>query len=289
MVPNDDPEEVRMPVAITTLVENSGGQHKSLVAEYGLSFLIETKDSAILFDTGQSDRFLQNAYYLRKDPATEVTQVVLSHGHYDHTGGVPEMLRATERALELHVGSGFFAPKYGVNGPALEYNGNCFCRADLEERGHAVHEHLSDVTEIADGVFVVTNFERSEDPDWANPRFVVAGPSGLEVDPFADEVAVVLKTARGVVLLVGCSHPGILNIIATVRARFSEPLYAVLGGTHLMEASGARLHRAVSAFASLENTLLGMSHCTGEAVMERLAEITPNYFHNRTGTTLIFE
>ena len=281
-----------MAFTITTLVENSAGKHKSLTAEYGLSFLVRSGTDCVVFDTGQSDLFLRNAKYLRENPADDVTQVVLSHGHYDHTGGFPELLRATTRNLTLHIGSGFFTPKYGVNGPALEYNGNRFSRADIEQHGHSVQEHSEELTEILENVFVVTKFDRTQDPDWPNPGFVIPGRTGFEIDRFEDEVSLVVKTKQGLVLLVGCSHPGILNIVATVQQRFEEPIYAILGGTHLMEASGARLHKALSALSALssrDGTLLGMSHCTGETAMGRLAELSEHYFHNHTGTSLILE
>ncbi|MFW5995062.1 MAG: MBL fold metallo-hydrolase [Spirochaetia bacterium] len=274
-------------VSITTLVENSAGDHKSLSPEHGVSFLIKSGDEQIIFDTGQSERFLRNAAFLGEDPAKRVSTVVLSHGHYDHTGGLTHLLSATEQRVSIHVGKGFFEPKYSVSGPALEYVGNRLGRAQIQAAGHRVVEHDTDVTEVADGVFLVTNFERLRDPDWLNPRFVIPGPSGFQTDHFNDEVSVVVKTSRGNVLLVGCSHPGILNIIESVRARFEEPLYAVLGGTHLIEASGSRLHNAIGALSELKDTLLGMSHCTGDTAMKRLAEVAPHYFHNHTGSTLM--
>lgn len=278
-----------MSVSITTLVENSAGDHKSLGPEHGLSFLIKSGDEQVIFDTGQSERFLQNAAFLGEDLPKRVSTVVLSHGHYDHTGGLTHLLGASEQRLNIHVGTGFFEPKYSVSGPAFEYVGNRLDRAQIEAAGHRVVEHDSDVTEVAEGIFLVTNFERVRDPYWLNPRFVIPGRSGFQTDQFNDEVSVVVKTSRGIVLLVGCSHPGILNIIASVRARFAEPLYAVLGGTHLIEASGSRLHNAIGALSKLENTLLGMSHCTGDTAMKRLAEVAPHYFHNHTGSTLMIE
>ena len=75
-----------MSIQITTLMENSLGEHTGLKTEHGLSFLIETEGSSVLFDLGQSGAFLHNAEKLCKD-LSDVTHVVLSHGHYDHTGG----------------------------------------------------------------------------------------------------------------------------------------------------------------------------------------------------------
>jgi 7,8-dihydropterin-6-yl-methyl-4-(beta-D-ribofuranosyl)aminobenzene 5'-phosphate synthase len=277
-----------MPVTITTLVENSPSEHLGLQAEHGLSFLIQSGTETIVFDTGQSDRFLSNASQLNLDLPRVVTRVVLSHGHYDHTGGLRALLNQTERNLTIDVGAGFFSPKYALNGPSLVYLGNNFGRDELIARGHTVTEHSADTTEIAPDVYIITAYRRDVDREWPNERFVVPDASGnMVMDRFDDEISIVARSDRGLVVLVGCSHPGILNILATVEDRFSDPIYAVLGGTHLVEASGSRLDRAIESLAARGDTLLGMSHCTGEEAMGRLAEVSPHYFHNHTGVRLI--
>lgn len=275
-----------MSVVVTTLVENSAGEHKSLAPEHGLSFLVDTGEHKLVFDTGQTDRFMRNAEYLGYELAHEVRHVILSHGHYDHTGGLRHLLERSENPITVHVGDGFFVPKYSAVGPALEFLGNRFTRHDIERQGHGVTEHVDNVTEIVPDVHIVTNFERKEDPQWHNERFVLVDSHGQRPDPFDDEVSLVIKTRKGLVLLVGCSHPGILNIVSTVRRRFSESIYAVLGGTHLAEATGRRLHGALAGLAALEGTLLGVSHCTGPTASERLKDLSDNCFENHTGSVL---
>ncbi len=279
-------------ITITTLVENSPGDHRSLKAEHGISFHIQPGNGpALLFDTGQTGLLISNARYLSVD-LEAVEQVVLSHGHYDHTGGLVPLLHHVKSRPSIHVGQGFFNPKYSVNGPGKNYLGMNFSKADVYAVRCALVEHREDTTEIAPGIFLITNFHRNLDPDWPNPRFVIPSTEKTEqwvTDPFTDEVSLVLRTPRGLVLLVGCSHPGILNIMDTVRSRFKEPLYAVLGGTHLVEADNQRLTRVLDYLETMPDLVLGMSHCTGSAAMEKIKQRCPGYYHNFTGSSLIID
>ncbi|NCN05559.1 MAG: MBL fold metallo-hydrolase [Spirochaetales bacterium] len=279
-------------MTVTTLIENSPGAHRTLEAEHGISFLIRTGEKTILFDTGQTGKIISNAHRLGIALEEQVDQVVLSHGHYDHTGGLISLLGLVPTPPPIHVGAGFFRPKYSRSGPTCTYIGPDFTRADLESRGSRVQEQSSDTLEIVPGVYGVTNFDRTLDPDWPNPRFVLpefsstGEISSWVVDSFDDEVALVLDSPQGLVLLVGCSHPGILNMIYTVETRFGKPLAAVLGGTHLVEAHGPRLEKVLQALEARPSILLGMSHCTGKEAMAEIEKRCSGYYHNCTGTSL---
>ncbi len=276
-----------MSVTITTLVDNTPGEHDGLRSEHGLSFYIETPAHALLFDTGQSKAFFDNASVLNLPVLDRITHVVLSHNHYDHTGGLSTLIQNTHNPLHIHVGQGFFTPKYALNGPSRMYLGSSFTREELITSGQHVHEHRDDLEAILPDVYLITNFPRNVDTAWKNPRFVIPEGDSYVTDSFSDEISVVIRTPKGLVLLVGCSHPGILNIISSVQQRFKEPLYAVLGGTHLVEAQGHRLDQAIGFFKQMDRTLLGMSHCTGDYGMKRLQEVCSNYYHNHTGDSLI--
>jgi len=113
-----------MSLKITTLIENNPGEHKALLFEHGLSFFIEKDDCRILFDTGQSSAYLANASQLKID-LSHLDYVVLSHGHYDHSGGFRALTKLTTR-FTLLTGQGFFDEKYGVNNGTAEFIGNNF-------------------------------------------------------------------------------------------------------------------------------------------------------------------
>lgn len=271
---------------ITTLVENSPGEHTALVVEHGLSFLIETETTTLLFDTGQSDAFLKNAQRLQKD-LSKVEHVVLSHGHYDHSGGFRPFCEAPHaNPFTVWTGAGFFVPKYGRYNASYQYLGNDFGPSFLAERAIA-HRTVQGVEEIAPGVWVVTDFPRIHSDEVIHPRFVLREDGAWKSDLFTDEVLLVLETPKGLVVVVGCSHPGILNMLDTVGERFDRPLYALIGGTHLVEADVMRTHHTIAAFKERGIEILGISHCSGaDAIAISLGQSEAN-FHNQTGSTLL--
>jgi 7,8-dihydropterin-6-yl-methyl-4-(beta-D-ribofuranosyl)aminobenzene 5'-phosphate synthase len=276
---------------ITTLIENHADAHHTLKSEHGISFLIEYGDTTLLFDTGQSGKFLDNARDLNVDLRT-VDHVVISHGHYDHTDGLPFLAGSVTADFTLHVHRDFFDPKYATDGAGDEepvtYKGCSWTREWAEETLSGLDLITGSGRELVPGLHIVTDFDHPHPLEVKNPRFVVRRPGSteLEVDDFRDEVALVLETEKGLVVLVGCSHPGIMNILDTVAARFSEPIYAVLGGTHLIEAHGERLTAALGYLANGSIGKLGLSHCTGDEAMDTLEKSSSVFYRNVTGTGL---
>ncbi|MEW5774832.1 MAG: MBL fold metallo-hydrolase [Thermodesulfobacteriota bacterium] len=273
-----------MSLTVTTLIENSPGEHKGLAAEHGLCLHVAAGGHSILFDTGQSGAFLGNAAKLNID-LSGLDHVVLSHGHYDHSGGLRRLADAAS-GFRLTVGRGFFAAKYGDRGAACEYLGNDFGEAFLEERG-IPWSHLDEpVRRIAPGVHVVTGFPRRHPDELVNPRFKILADGALRPDPFDDEVLLALESDRGLVVLLGCSHPGVKNMLDTVRERLGQPIHAVLGGTHLVEASRPGLDRTLDYFRESDIAVIGVSHCTGDTALGELKGFADRFYHNRTGSVL---
>mgnify|MGYP006270681245 CR=1 FL=1 len=278
---------------ITTLIENRPGSNRSLTTEHGISFLIEHHGRSVLFDTGQSGAFVDNASILLRD-LSKVEHVVLSHGHYDHTNGLPRLLehwdRATTPLPPLHVHPRFFDPKHAVSGPSLTYIGPSWNRQWCEHQGLSVEFVDRTGGELLPGVHIVTGFDRTHPREVNNPRFVVERTPGatLEIDDFRDEISLVIETDPGLVVLVGCSHPGIMSMLDTIRSRFPQPVYAVLGGTHLVEAHGDRLEEALTYLQDPAAGTLGLSHCTGDEAMALLeAQNGPRFYRNVTGSSLM--
>jgi 7,8-dihydropterin-6-yl-methyl-4-(beta-D-ribofuranosyl)aminobenzene 5'-phosphate synthase len=275
-----------MPIEITTLIENSQGEHTGLITEHGLSFLIETGKSSTLFDTGRSNAFLKNAKLLGKR-LDGVAHVVLSHGHYDHSGGFQSFVQSrADRAFTLHTGEGFFAEKYARFNASYQYLGNDFDQEYIKEQG-ITHHTITGKTEIVPGVWALTHFKRNHAEETIHPRFVLRGQAGWVEDRFDDEVLLVVETGKGLVMLVGCSHPGILNMLDSVHQAFNKPVYALLGGTHLVEADRPRVARSIQVFQEKGIEVLGINHCSGAEAIKLATEHSSIHFHNSTGSCLI--
>lgn len=272
-------------IRITTLVENTPGEHLALHPEHGLSFFLEVSGRAILFDSGQSGMFLENAKKLRLDPSS-LEYVVLSHGHYDHSGGF-RSLANLPGSRRLVVGKGFFEDKYAVRNGGYEFLGNDFTRDFLEERGIPYTELSEPTLEIVPGVFVLGSFPRLHKDETINPRFRLFRDGRFVPDPFDDEIMIAVDTPDGIVALLGCSHPGMRNMLDAAKARLGKTVRAVLGGTHLVEAAEPGLSASLEYLSRQGMEIVGVSHCTGPAAMKRLEGSGTAYFHNRTGSSLV--
>ena len=274
-------------IRITTLIENSPGEHHGLRYEHGISFFIEKDGHSLLFDTGQSPAFIGNAAHLNL-PVTSAEYVVLSHGHYDHSGGFP-FFAEESTSFQLVTGPGFFTPKYAYRSGSYDYLGNPFDEEFLEEMEIDHHEVKKEVEELLPGIFVLSRFPRIHPEEVINPRFMLRTEEGFVPDPFDDEVLLAVDTPRGMAVLLGCAHPGMRTMLDSVRKRLGRPIAAVLGGTHLVEAKGGALEKSLEYLRGEEIEIVGVSHCTGQAAAARLQEENDRYFPNVTGSSLFFE
>lgn len=273
-----------MSLQVTTLVENTQGEHLALLNEHGISFCIEKDGHKLLFDTGQSDAFLYNADQMKID-LTDLEYVVLSHGHYDHSGGLIHLMEMTS-SFNLVLGKGFFIEKFAYRNNSYEFLGNNFNEDFLTDNDINYRFVEDDVTELVPGVYVITNFPRKHENEVINPRFKILKDGKFEQDLFKDEVLVTIDTPKGLVVILGCSHPGMRNMLDAVKSLLNKPIYAVLGGTHLVEAQGEMFDMSIDYLNNEGIEVVGVSHCTGQQAMKALSSSNDRYFHNRTGSSL---
>lgn len=279
---------------ITTLIENTQDDAGCLAYEHGLSLYIEFMGKRILFDTGQSGIFLENAKTLGKE-IKGLDYVMLSHGHYDHSGGLMKLVEELDEKTKLYVGKGFFAPKYKrLSDGTYRDNGNPFTEAELTEqltaRGIASVTVDENVVYVNDKIVIFKNFKSVTSYEHHNPDFCIwqeplccggiCHLGGYAMDEFTEEIALGLLTSKGLVLIVGCSHVGIMNILEHVKTYCDIPIYCVLGGTHLVAADEQRILQTIKDLKRFGVRKMAVSHCTGEAAKKLLSEQFGEHFQN---------
>ena len=270
-----------MSVQITTLNENTA--NSGFVAEWGLSILIEADGLRLLLDTGPGFSTVYNAQLLGIDFAT-VDRIALSHGHFDHTGGLFEVLRRS-REIDIVAHPEVWGSKYAVRGGAERYIGIPFTQEQLENLGahfSLTREPLwiTDTMVTSGEIPIVTDYEEID-----SNLFVKKGED-LVPDTVPDDLALAVKTELGLAIILGCAHRGMINTTKHFQEITGEErVYSVIGGTHLISASPERMALTAAALREIGIKRLGVSHCTGLAASAWLAgEFTEEFFANNAGS-----
>jgi 7,8-dihydropterin-6-yl-methyl-4-(beta-D-ribofuranosyl)aminobenzene 5'-phosphate synthase len=274
-----------MNIKMTTLAENTAGL--GFLAEWGLSMLVEADGKKVLFDTGAGIAALHNASILGVDLAV-VDRIVLSHGHRDHTGGLREVLGRMRRGVEVIAHPDIWAPKYTrLGNQPVQYSGVPFCRELLESLG-ARFNLTKEPVRLTDRFLTTGEIPMLSGYEEIDSGLLVREEDGLKPDKLSDDLALVIDTDFGLVVILGCGHRGIVNTLEHARKLTGKELvYAAIGGTHLINASKARLEKTVAALKEMGVQYLGVSHCTGFKASCYLArEFGKGFFLNNAGTVL---
>jgi 7,8-dihydropterin-6-yl-methyl-4-(beta-D-ribofuranosyl)aminobenzene 5'-phosphate synthase len=263
---------------LITLIENHV-HDEFLTAEHGLSIYIETKKRNILFDTGQTGNFIKNSIILGID-ISKVDDLVISHGHYDHTGGLHEFIKINKKAA-IHIKEESFFEKYRSN--KNDFIGIPFDRKIFGNRLNITEETI----QITEDVFIIPKINIYNDNDLHYDKMLIKRNTGFFPDDFADEQFLVLKNKGKISIISGCSHNGITNIVETAKNIFNQPIDTVIGGFHLMKESDESIKFITAYFENLNPRLIAVSHCTGVEKYSYLKRIFGNkVVYNYTGNIL---
>jgi 7,8-dihydropterin-6-yl-methyl-4-(beta-D-ribofuranosyl)aminobenzene 5'-phosphate synthase len=274
-----------MGLQITTLSENTAGLGHFL-AEWGLSILVETGGRKILFDTGQSISASHNADLLGIDLG-KISKIVLSHGHYDHTGGLSNILHRIKKEIEIIAHPDIWQAKYATRQGEESYIGIPFHRQTLENLG--AHFKLNKkAVRISDNIITTGEIPMVTDYEAIEPYLVVKEGNRFLPDKLLDDQALIINTRRGLVVVLGCAHRGIINTLYHARKLTGvKKIYMVLGGCHLMDATEERIWLTIAALKELGVSRLGVSHCTGlRAAAIMMQEFGDKFFFNNAGTRI---
>lgn len=239
------------------------------IGEWGFCALVEADGKRYLFDTGAHPDFvLRNAKTLDINLA-KIDEMVLSHNHNDHSGGLialrTEEMKSNPKALGItHVGLGIFAPRLNKDGK--DENGTLPIRAAYENLGGRWVQHAKPA-ELAPGVWFTGPVPRPNDEhNWSGYRQLADEKTGapLREDIVPEDSALIFDTAKGLVILTGCGHAGIVNISQYARSIVRQaPIEAIVGGIHLFEAKDETIAWTAAQLKPMDVRHLLGAHCTG--------------------------
>jgi len=280
--------QMRKKVKISVIVENTAGGDGT-ISEHGMCFWIDTGATQAIFDTGQGGALLHNARIMGV-PLEQAESVILSHGHFDHTGGLKTVLHLA-RNPKVYAHQAAFQPKFACN----EYGqSRAIGMPAMIEK--SVRKLAGDIffttrpTQIADPVFVTGEIPRVTDfEDTGGPFFLDEGC--IEDDPFLDDQALFFESSKGIVVLLGCAHAGVINTLLYIQQlTHGKPIHAVMGGMHLLSASRKRMDKTIEYLTRINPDLLGSAHCTGsEATVELWEAFSQKCFPCPAGTSIEFD
>ena len=222
-----------MQTKLTILCENSVGVPCGVIGEHGFACFVETERGHYLFDTGQGFAIIQNALALGKDLST-IKAIMISHGHYDHTGGLPAVLKI-RGAVDVFGHPDMFHERIRTSGGRTRFIGLPFRRPYLEGLG-ARFRLGTDLVEVGPGVWLTGEIPRRSTFEKGDPDMTAILPDGetIRPDPLKDDLSLIIDSAKGLIIVLGCAHAGLINIIEYALGKMNRShIHAIIGGTHL--------------------------------------------------------
>ncbi len=276
-----------MKTRITILCENSVGIPFGVIGEHGFACHMETERGNYLFDTGQGFGIVQNALALGKD-LRDIKAIMISHGHYDHTGGLPAVLKV-KGPVDVFGHPDMFLDRFWSNDEMSRFVGIPYRRPYLESLG-ANFRLGTEMVEVGPGVCLTGEIPRATpfEKDDANMTAYTAKGEKMHPDPLRDDLSMIVDSDKGLILVLGCAHAGMVNIIHYVMEKMGrDRIYAVIGGTHLGFSSDEQFDETLKVIDQYQIERIGVSHCTGLAKASLLhAKLKDRFFFGCVGAVL---
>lgn len=256
---------------LTILTDNVVPGKSVAIGEHGLSIFVETENGDFLFDTGRGKTVVHNAYVFQKN-LSGINKIVLSHNHSDHTGGIQDVLYGIRRKpIDVYAHEDLFLYRFRKKNDTDEYQGIPFTQGHLERFGaHFVFNR--EYVEIDTGIFLtgevprLTPFEKA---DMQN-RFMIKNGE-MVPDTIDDDQSMVIYTDKGLLIILGCAHAGIINVINYILEKTGRQyIFAIIGGTHIGFSGEVQLSESIAALKTYDIQHIIPAHCTGPLAISRM-------------------
>lgn len=262
-----------------------------LLAEWGFSALLRAtvgeKTYSILFDTSTTGSVLlhnMDALGIRPE---DIDYIVLSHGHYDHTGGLKDLLeRSGKKTIIAHPDA--FGQKYSLKGGFLRYIGSPFTLEEIRGLSHLVL--AKDPFMFAPGAYYMGEIKREGFPEYREGMYKLEEGVLVE-DPMLDDTGVAVNVdGLGLVVFTGCGHSGVLNIVRHAEKTLGEKVYAVVGGLHMFKEEPDKVYSVFDRLEEWGVKKVAPAHCSGVVAKCQAAEIRRGFFIEAgSGSRIVFE
>ena len=276
-----------MSATLTILCENSVGVPFDVLGEHGFACFVETNAGNYLFDTGQGYTITQNALALKKD-LRSIEAIMISHGHYDHTGGLPAVLKQ-KGPVNVFGHQEMFAQRIWSKDGVTRDIGIPFRRNYLESLG-ARFTLGTGMVEVGPGVYLTGEIPRKNSFEQGDDAMTLITGTGdkIQPDPLLDDLSMLVDTDQGLIIVLGCAHAGMINIINyAIDQLQTDRIFAVIGGTHLGFSTDQQFEETLKVIDNYNIQHIGVSHCTGLEKASLLhARLGKRFFFGTVGAVL---
>lgn len=279
-------------VEIKILVENTARLGiKNILGAHGLAIHLKIKyekdATNILFDTGPSHKVIKNNIEEMKVKLDEIDMIILSHGHYDHTGGLMGILKSLNKKIPVIAHPDCFLPKFTLK-KRFRYQGTPFTISEIQQNSNLLR--LKEPIKITRQVYTSGEIPRETEFEKISGAKTIKDHRIVD-DKMLDDQSLIINFKDGLIIITGCAHAGIINIIKrSVKLTKERRIKAIIGGFHLADAKKERIKRTIEALKSYKVEKIMPCHCTGENTIVRMAlEFGDKMKRVSAGETLIFK
>lgn len=257
---------------VTVIVDNSVpiSAKSPFLGEHGLSLLLETDSYKLLLDAGQSEAVVHNLSLLGIH-ACQLDAMAISHGHYDHTGGIPHILRHRRKPISIYAHEEIFRLRYSIAGSGKQFIGMPYLKEETIALGAEWKLHR-DPVEIAPHLWFSGGMPRVNDFEQGDAKLIVSDDCGCDCqDSIPDDTALYYASERGLVVIGGCTHSGLVNTVQRGLAVTGQnKLAGWIGGTHLGPVAKEQQEQTLNILEDYAPEFIAANHCTGFDMMAEL-------------------